>query len=171
MIRCGWWNLKNFSDIKEEEIINWLINYASSTNLLFSNKTIITKLQCDYRLIKGKSLSIRRTTHFGQNLSQDKNEILKKFKSVIIQKRKELNTEEDENYCLINMDEAGVLLEMGYNTTMDFRRYNHIEIETNSKDKYRITVILSSAGDSIKLVPLIIVKSKPGKTVENNLRK
>lgn len=116
-------------------------------------------------------LAIRRTTHLGQYIQQNKNEIINNFKRYIIQKRKELYIEEDEDYRLINMDETGLFLEMGFNTTIDFRGNKNIDIETNGKEHYRITVILSAAGDGTKLTPLIIVKGEPGKTVETNLRK
>ena len=116
-------------------------------------------------------LAIRRTTHLGQYIQQNKNEIINNFKRYIILKRKELYIEEDEDYRLINMDETGLFLEMGFNTTIDFRGHKNIDIETNGKEHYRITVILSAAGDGTKLTPLIIVKGEPGKTVETNLRK
>ena len=69
------------------------------------------------------------------------------------------------------MDETGLFLEMGFNTTIDFRGNKHIDIETKGNDQYRITVMLSAAGDGTKLAPLIIQKGEPGKTVETNLRK
>lgn len=69
------------------------------------------------------------------------------------------------------MDETALFLEMGFNTTIDFKGNKNIEIETNGREHYRITIILSAAGDGTKLAPLVIVKGEPGKTVETNLRK
>ena len=69
------------------------------------------------------------------------------------------------------MDETGLFLEMGFNTTIDFKGNKNIEIETNGREHYRITIMLSAAGDGTKLPPLVIVKGEPGKTVETKLRK
>ena len=44
-----------------------------------------------------------------------------KFIEKVIQKRKELAIDIDEAYRLINMDETYLFLEMGFNTTIDFK--------------------------------------------------
>ena len=59
---------------------------------------------------------------------------------------------------------------MGFNTTIDFKDNKHINIDTNGREHYRITALLSGAGDGTKLPPLIIVRGEKGKTVEQNLR-
>lgn len=60
---------------------------------------------------------------------------------------------------------------MGFNTTIDFRGNQHIEIDANGREHYRLTVMLSAAaGDGTKLAPLVILKGKPGKTMETNLK-
>ena len=59
---------------------------------------------------------------------------------------------------------------MGFNTTIDFKDNKHINIDTNGREHYRITSLLSGAGDGTKLPPLIIVRGEKGKTVEQNLR-
>ena len=43
------------------------------------------------------------------------------FINEIIQKRKELEIDIDEAYRLINMDKTYLFLEMGFNTTIDFK--------------------------------------------------
>lgn len=68
------------------------------------------------------------------------------------------------------MDETAIFLEMSFNTTIDFKGNKHINIDTNGREHYRITALLSGAGDGTKLTPLIIVKGEKGKTVEQNLR-
>lgn len=68
------------------------------------------------------------------------------------------------------MDETGIFLEMGFNTTIDFKGNKHIDIDTNGREHYRLTVMLRAAGDGTKLAPLIILKGEPGKTVETKLR-
>ena len=59
---------------------------------------------------------------------------------------------------------------MGFNKTIDFRGNKNIEIDIKGREHYRLTVILSVAGDGSKLQPLIILKGEPGKTVETKLR-
>ena len=68
------------------------------------------------------------------------------------------------------MDETVVFLEMGFNTTIDFRGNKNIEIDMNGREHYRLIVMLSAAVDCSKLQPLIILKGEPGKTVETKLR-
>ena len=60
---------------------------------------------------------------------------------------------------------------MGFYTTLDFKGNKQINIDTNGREHYPITVILSAPGDGTKLSPLIILKDGPGKSVENNSRK
>ena len=57
----------------------------------------------------------------GQRIPEDKNIIANKFKENEINKRRELNREEDEDYRVINMDETAIFLEMSFNTTIDFK--------------------------------------------------
>ena len=45
------------------------------------------------------------------------------------------------------MDETGLFLEMGFNITLDFKGNKQINIDINGREHYRITVILSAAGD------------------------
>ena len=60
---------------------------------------------------------------------------------------------------------------MGFDTTIDFKGKKEIEIETFGREHYRITIILTIAGDGSKLPPLVIVKGEEGKIIENKLRK
>ena len=60
---------------------------------------------------------------------------------------------------------------MGFNCTIDFTGNKQIEIVTYGRDHYKISIILSVAGNGFKLSPLIIVKAEPGKTVETELRR
>ena len=106
----------------------------------------------------------------GQRIPEDKNIIANKFRENVINKRRELNIEEDEDYRVINMDETTIFLEISFNTKIDFKGNKHINTDTNGREHYRITALLSGAGDDTKLTPLIIVKGEKGKTVEQNLR-
>ncbi len=83
-----------------------LISYASSLKDNFSNNNLAAKLKWAYRFIKRKGLSIRRVSHLGQRIPEDKNIIANKFRENVINKRRELNIEEDEDYRVINMDET-----------------------------------------------------------------
>lgn len=67
------------------------------------------------------------------------------------------------------MDETVDFLEMGFNTTIDFRGNKNIEIDMNGREYYRPIVMLSAAVDCSKLQHLIILKGEPGKTVETKL--
>ena len=83
--------------------------------------------------------------------------------------RKNLNIEPDEDFQLINMDETPCYLDMSFGNTIDFIGNKNIEIISSGREKYRISVILSIAGDGTKLPPLIIFKGEEGKTIEKNL--
>ena len=93
-----------------------------------------------------------------------------KFIEEAIQKRKEFEIDIDEDYRLINMDETGLFLEMGFNTTIDFKGNKNIEIKTNGREHYRIIMMLIAAGDGTKLALLFIVKGEPGKKIESKLK-
>ena len=81
----------------------------------------------------------------GQRIFEDKNIIENKFRENVINKRRELNIEEDEDYCVINMDETAIFLEMSFNTIIDFKGNKHINIDINGRENYRITALLSGA--------------------------
>ena len=68
------------------------------------------------------------------------------------------------------MDETPCNLEMGFYTTIDFIGKKSIEIETFGREQYRITIILTIAGDGTKLPPFVILKGKPGKIIENHVK-
>ena len=148
-----------------------LISYACSLNQNFSNKSLTTQFKLVYRFTKRRGILIRRISHIGQTIPDNKNIIARKFTCEVIKKRKELGIEEDEDYRVVNMDETGLFLEMGFNITLYFKGNKQININTNGREHYRITVILSAAGDGTKLSPLVILKGDPGKSVENNSRK
>ena len=163
--------IKEKRDNKSPVSAKSILAYAWSLKPDFSNKKIDTQIRWVYRFIKRFGLSIRWISHIGKIIPEDKNIKKIKFIEEINQKRKQLDIDFDEDYRLINMDETGHFLEMGFNTTIDFKGNKNIEIETNGREHYRITIMLSSAGDGNKLAPLVIVKGEPGKTVESKLRK
>ena len=68
------------------------------------------------------------------------------------------------------MDETPCNLEIGFETTIDFIGKKSIEIETLGREQYRITIILTIAGDGTKLPPFVILKGKPGKIIENHVK-
>lgn len=68
-----------------------------------------TKLQWTYRFLKRYGFSIRRITHKGQSLPENKDSIKKIFIEDIISKRKELGILPDEDYRILNMDENNVI--------------------------------------------------------------
>ena len=59
-------------------------------------------------------MSIRRITHKAQTIPENKEIIKDRFIEAIINKRKELDILEDEDYRVLNMDETPWYLEMGF---------------------------------------------------------
>lgn len=59
-------------------------------------------------------MSIRRITHKAQTIPENKEIIKDRFIEAIINKRKELDILEDEDYRVLNMDETPCYLEMGF---------------------------------------------------------
>lgn len=116
-------------------------------------------------------MSIRRIIHKGQSIPENKEIIKSQFIEAIINKRKELDILEVEDYRVLNKDETPCLFEMGLDTTIDFKGKKEIEIETSGRDHYRITLILTVAADGTKLPPIVIVKGEEGEIIENHLRK
>ena len=72
---------------------------------------------------------------------------------------------------MVNMDETRLVLELGFNTTADLIGIKQINIDTNERDHYRTTVILSVDEDVTKLSSLVILKGEHGKSVKNISRK
>ena len=56
------------------------------------------------------------------------------------------------------MDETAIFLQMGFNTTIDFRGNKNIEIDMKGRGHYRLTVMLNAAGDGSKLQPLMSIQ-------------
>ena len=74
-----------------------------------------------------------------------------------------MNIPYDDNYTIINMDETPCSLEMGFETTIDFKGKKNIELISSGRESYRISIILSVVGIGYKLPPLLIIKGEPGK--------
>ena len=107
----------------------------------------------------------------GKNLPDNNTAIINKFKEDIINKHKEMGILVDEDYQVINMGENTIFLEMGFNTTIDFRENKNIEIEITGKENYELTILHTVCGDGMKLSPVIILKGEPLKIIETNMRK
>ena len=132
---------------------------------------INTQLQWAYRFLHKYGFSIRRISHTGQALPENRETIKQIFIENLIKKRKELNILDDEDFLIINLDETPCYLSMGFETTIDFKGKSNIEIEITGKENYRITSILAVAGDGAKLPPLIILKGESGKSIETKYKK
>ena len=178
-------NIK-FLNEEEDQIYNWIITkrenklpistkslccYAGTIKKEFADKMMNTQLQWAYRFLHRYGFSIRRISHTGLALSENRETIKQKFVEKLIKKRKELNILDDEDFRIINMDETPSYLSMGFETTIDFKDNSNIEIETTGKENYRITSILGVAGDGTKLPPLIILEGESGKSIETKYRK
>ena len=177
---------KNFSDIQENEICNFIANarknnlavstksvicFASKINIEFSNKKTLTKLKWCYRFLKRNGFSIRRVSHQGQKIPNNMIQLKEEFINQVIANKKKMDILYDEADKIINMDETPCALDIGFDTTIDFIGKKNIDIQTSGREHYKISIILSITGSGIKLPPLVIVKGEPGKSTEKELCK
>lgn len=94
---------KNFSDIQESDIYNFISNerknnlsvntksvicYASKINIEFSNKKSLTKLKWCNRFLKRKGFSFRRVSHLGQKIPSNMLELKEEFLNQVITNKK-----------------------------------------------------------------------------------
>ena len=121
-----------------------------------------------YRFIKRNGFSIRRVSHFGQSIPEDKNTLKDSFVKEVILKRKKMNISYDDDYTIINMDETPCYLEMGFDTTLEFTGKKNVDILSSGFYRYRVSVILAVVGNCFKLPPLLILKGEPGKLLKRN---
>ena len=118
---------KIFVQIKEKRDNNLPIStknilaYACFLKIAFSNKKTDAQIRWVYRFIKRYALCNQGLSNIGQLIQEDKNIKKMKFIEEVIQKRKELAIDIDEDYRLNNIDEIYLFLEMGFNTTIDFK--------------------------------------------------
>ena len=99
-----------------------IFNYEIPSNKIF----IQIKNWVDNNLnIKEELEKIYGNNNF--EVSQDKEELFNKFKNEIIKKRKQMSILYDKDYRVVNMDETGMLLEMAFNTTIDFKGNKYID--------------------------------------------
>ena len=123
-----------------------------------------------YRFIKRNGISIRRISHIGQIPPANINKYKASFIEEVINKRRIMNISVDDNYTTINMDETAFYLEMGFNTTLEFKGKRNVEIISSGREHYRISVLLAITANGLKLPPFIIIKGEGGKTIEKELR-
>lgn len=98
-------------------------------------------------------------------------ELIKKFRNDVVKARKFLDIPFNEDSFVVIIDETPLYLEMNSNTTIAKKGDENINVLNDGRDKYRISIILTEAGNGWKLPPYIIVKGLPGKTVEVDLNK
>ena len=158
-------NRKKFLPISTKS----LVSYVGTINDKFREKNIKVKLRWAYRFLKRNGFSIRRISHRGQFIPREHSEIKANFIKKVIEERKNLNIDYNDDFRIINMDETPCYLDMSFETTIDFTGNKNIDIKTDGREKYRISVILSVAGDGTKLPPLVIFKGEEGKTIEKSL--
>ena len=92
------------------------------------------------------------------------------FINEVIKHKKIMNIPHEDNNTTINMDETPCFLEMGFNTTLEFRGKKNVEILSSGREHYRISVLLSIVANGTKLPPFIIIKGESGKSIEKELR-
>ena len=98
-----------------------MICYERKINPQFALKTLKTQLMWCYRFIKLKGFAIRRISHIGQIPPDNINKIKEILINELIKHRKFINLPHEDNNTKINMDETPCFLEMGFNTTLEFR--------------------------------------------------
>ena len=136
--------IRNFTD-EEESIVNFIIDareknkpvsiisvisFADAIKSEFSKKSVKTKLKWCYRFIRRHGFSICRITHVGQTISENMKDIKNSFINEVIKLKKELNILYDEFFTIVSMDETPCVLDMGFNTTIDFTRKRNISFLT-----------------------------------------
>ena len=141
--------IRNFTDEEEECIVNFIIDardknkpvstrsvisFADTIKKEFSKKSVKTKLRWCYRFIKRHGFSIRRITHIGQTSPENMKDIKNTFINEVIKLKKELNILYDESYNIVNMDETPCVLDMGFNTTIDFTGKRNISFITTGRE-------------------------------------
>ena len=76
-----------------------------------------------------------------------------------------------DTQLVVNMGETPMYLDMVSDTTIDFIRAENVSIETEGRDKYRISVLLAVCSNGWKIPPFVVIKGESGKTIDKNLRK
>ena len=81
---------------------------------------INTQLQQAYRFLLSYGFSIRRISHIGQALPDQKEIIKQKYVKYILKKER-IEYFRDEDLRIIKMDETPCYLSIGFATTIDFK--------------------------------------------------
>ena len=170
----------NFNLFEEMQICEWINNLRNNKKTVsaksvilkaceikkeFANKTMKSKVAWVYRFLKRNGYSIRKVTHKGQNIPENSELLKKEFLSEVAEKRKNLDMNFEDTYLIINMYETPVYLDMVSDTTIDFLGAENVSIETDGREKYRISVLLVICANGWKLPPLVVVKAESGKTI------
>jgi hypothetical protein len=76
----------------------------------------------------------------------------------------------DDNH-IINYDETGIFLNSVKKNTVDFKGKKQINVNNGGQDKTRVTLGIGGTASGLKLLPFVIFRASPGKTVERYLEK
>ena len=121
-----------------------------------------------YRFLKRFNLSKRSDTFIGQELPHDSTDLILKFLYKVITIRKTYNINKEN---IINVGETALCYNMPFNKTKYKCCARTICIRTQRQEKCRISILLSIAGDVIKLIPYAIFKGAANGKIINNLNK
>ena len=123
-----------------------------------------------YRFLQRNELTLRAVTHIGQTIKNNSSEAMANFILYCQDAIKKLNIKIPEDLNAIgNVDETPVFFEMYQNKTIAKIGAKKVNIKSFGCDKLRISIILTILANGDKLAPLIVFKSKPGKTLEIRL--
>ena len=120
------------------------------------------------RFLKSKYYVNRKSTHIGQSIPENSNELCMKFLKEVIRKRNKYEYDLD---CIINADETPVYLDSPYNYCIAKKGTHIITIRTLGIETARLTVLLSITANGNKLKPFIIFKGKGEIRLYQNLQK
>ena len=158
----------NFHIFEEMQICNWINNLRNNKKTVsaisvilkvselkeaFANKSIKAKVSWVYRFLKRNGYSIRRVTYKGQFTPENAEILKKEFLLEVAEKRKSLDMNFKDTWLIVNMDETPVYLDMVSDTLIDSIGAENVSIETEGRDKYRISVLLAVCANEWKLPP------------------
>ena len=134
----------------------------------FSGLSFNAKYKRIIRFLKSKYYVNRKSTHIGQSIPDNSNDLCLKFLKEVIRKRNKYEYNLD---CIINADETPVYLDSPYNYCIAKKGTQTITIKTLGRETARLTVLLTIAANGTKLKPFIIFKGKEETRLYQNLQK
>lgn len=173
----------SFTEEEQNHIINFVesaianyvpISFLDVTNNIdklnlktLSGLSLNAKYLRIIRFLKSKYYVNRKSTHTGQSIPENSNELCMKFLKEVIRERNKYEYDLD---CIIKADETPVYLDSPYNYCIAKKGAQTVTIKTLGRETARLTVLLSITANGNKLKPFIIFKGKEETMLYNNLQ-